>query len=473
MSDQPRDRSDRELELEKLVGRTVAGRYKVTKLIGLGGMGAVYEGEHLGIGKKVALKFVDREFAHTEQVASRFAREARAASAIESDHIVQVFDAGMDEDRPYIVMELLRGEDLGRMLRRTNKLPVPEALNIVAQVLRGLADAHEAGIVHRDLKPDNVFLTERRSDAFVKIVDFGISKIERTSTGTTPLALTQKGTVLGTPLYMSPEQAQAAPDLDGRTDLYSVGAILFESLAGRPPHVGETYEQIIVSICMTDAPDLRNVDPEVPEAVARFVRRALSRDRTKRFSSARQMLVALSEILPAAKALISPESIARTRASAADPEVSSSDALAAVRGSGTSWISRARAGTARVDWRNFLWSRTAIVGTAIFATLAGGLATLWVVSMTAHRVADVPRQELPPRPSTTISVASTLAPAPSAPLAAIPPSAAPSAPSVKPPQPSSVKTAPPVTPLTPPAAKPKPPPKAGSDGLDLQRDFPQ
>lgn len=470
MSDQPRDRSDRELELEKLVGRTVAGRYKVTKLIGLGGMGAVYEGEHLGIGKKVALKFVDREFAHTEQVASRFAREARAASAIESDHIVQVFDAGMDEDRPYIVMELLRGEDLGRMLRRTNKLPVPEALNIVAQVLRGLADAHEAGIVHRDLKPDNVFLTERRSDAFVKIVDFGISKIERTSTGTTPLALTQKGTVLGTPLYMSPEQAQAAPDLDGRTDLYSVGAILFESLAGRPPHVGETYEQIIVSICMTDAPDLRNVDPEVPEAVARFVRRALSRDRTKRFSSARQMLVALSEILPAAKALISPESIARTRASAADPEVSSSDALAAVRGSGTSWISRARAGTARVDWRNFLWSRTAIVGTAIFATLAGGLATLWVVSMTAHRVADVPRQELPPRPSTTISVASTLAPAPSAPLAAIPPSAAPSAPSVKPPQPSSVKTAPP---LTPPAAKPKPPPKAGSDGLDLQRDFPQ
>ena len=470
MSDQPRDRADRELELEKLVGRTVAGRYKVTKLIGLGGMGAVYEGEHLGIGKKVALKFVDREFAHTEQVASRFAREARAASAIESDHIVQVFDAGMDEDRPYIVMELLRGEDLGRMLRRTNKLPVPEALNIVAQVLRGLADAHEAGIVHRDLKPDNVFLTERRSDAFVKIVDFGISKIERTSTGTTPLALTQKGTVLGTPLYMSPEQAQAAPDLDGRTDLYSVGAILFESLAGRPPHVGETYEQIIVSICMTDAPDLRNVDPEVPEAVARFVRRALSRDRTKRFSSARQMLVALSEILPAAKALISPESIARTRASAADPEVSSSDALAAVRGSGTSWISRARAGTARVDWRNFLWSRTAIVGTAIFATLAGGLATLWVVSMTAHRVADVPRQELPPRPSTTISVASTLAPAPSAPLAAIPPSAAPSAPSVKPPQPSSVKTAPP---LTPPAAKPKPPPKAGSDGLDLQRDFPQ
>ena len=470
MSDQPRDRSDRELELEKLVGRTVAGRYKVTKLIGLGGMGAVYEGEHLGIGKKVALKFVDREFAHTEQVASRFAREARAASAIESDHIVQVFDAGMDEDRPYIVMELLRGEDLGRMLRRTNKLPVPEALNIVAQVLRGLADAHEAGIVHRDLKPDNVFLTERRSDAFVKIVDFGISKIERTSTGTTPLALTQKGTVLGTPLYMSPEQAQAAPDLDGLTDLYSVGAILFESLAGRPPHVGETYEQIIVSICMTDAPDLRNVDPEVPEAVARFVRRALSRDRTKRFSSARQMLVALSEILPAAKALISPESIARTRASAADPEVSSSDALAAVRGSGTSWISRARAGTARVDWRNFLWSRTAIVGTAIFATLAGGLATLWVVSMTAHRVADVPRQELPPRPSTTISVASTLAPAPSAPLAAIPPSAAPSAPSVKPPQPSSVKTAPP---LTPPAAKPKPPPKAGSDGLDLQRDFPQ
>jgi serine/threonine protein kinase len=446
MSDEPRDRSDRELELEKLVGRTIAGRYKVTKLIGLGGMGAVYEGEHLGIGKKVALKFVDREFAQTEQVASRFAREARAASAIESDHIVQVFDAGMDEDRPYIVMELLRGEDLGRMLRRTNTIPIAEALSIVAQVLRGLADAHEAGIVHRDLKPDNVFLTERRSEAFVKIVDFGISKIERTSSGTTPLALTQKGTVLGTPLYMSPEQAQAAPDLDGRTDLYSVGAILFESIAGRPPHVGETYEQIIVSICMTDAPDLRKFDPEVPEAVARFVRRALSRDRAKRFSSARQMLVALAEILPTAKALISPDSVKRT--------------------------SESRSAITIPGWRNFLWSRTALVGTAIFATLAGGLATMWVVSMTTHRVADLPRPELPPRTSTTITVASTLAPVPSAPPSARTPSATVSATPVKSTHAASVKTAPaapPVTPVTPGPGKPK----AGSDGLDLQRDFPQ
>ncbi len=284
---------------EALVGKTIAGRYVLRGLLGHGGMGAVYEAEHLGLGKRVAIKFVDPEFATDEKVVARFAREARAMSAIESAHIVTVFDAGTEDGRPYLVMELLRGEDLGQRLRRTRRVALAESMHIVAQVLKGLARAHAAGIVHRDLKPDNVFLIKHDTDPlFAKIVDFGISKIERPRANTSPLALTGRGTVLGTPFYMSPEQAQALPDVDGRTDLYSVGAILFECLTGRPPHTGESYEQIILSICMREAPSVQIYDPALPAEVEAFVKRSLLRDRTQRFTSAERMLAALHEVAP-------------------------------------------------------------------------------------------------------------------------------------------------------------------------------
>jgi serine/threonine-protein kinase len=284
---------------EALIGKTIAGKYILRALVGHGGMGAVYEAEHVGLGKRAAIKFVDAEFATDENVIARFAREARAMSAVESAHIVTVFDAGSDDGRPYLVMELLRGEDLGERLRRTGRVPLGEAMHVVAQVLRGLARAHAAGIVHRDLKPDNVFLVKHDTDPlFAKIVDFGISKIERPRDKTHPLALTGRGTVLGTPFYMSPEQAQASSDVDGRTDLYSVGAILFECLTGRPPHTGESYEQVILSICMRDAPDVRTIDPSIPVDVAAFVARALARDRGTRFASAERMLAALHEVAP-------------------------------------------------------------------------------------------------------------------------------------------------------------------------------
>src|SRR5688572_11455725 len=275
-ADEQRERAKR--AREALIGKSIASRYILRGLVGHGGMGAVYEAEHLGLGKRVAIKFVDPEFATEEQVVARFAREARAMSAIESAHIVSVFDAGTEDGRPYLVMELLRGEDLGKRLRRTQRVPLKEALHIVAQVLKGLARAHAAGIVHRDLKPDNVFLVQSDLDPlFAKIVDFGISKIERPRANTTPLVLTGRGTVLGTPFYMSPEQAQCL-DVDARADIYSVGAILFECLTGRPPHTGESYEQVILSICMRDAPDVRAIDPKTPPEVCAFVARALSRE---------------------------------------------------------------------------------------------------------------------------------------------------------------------------------------------------
>jgi serine/threonine-protein kinase len=314
---------------DDVIGRTIAGKYQVLRVIGRGGMGSVYEAEHLGLGKHVAIKFITREWATDDIVSNRFAREARAASIVESPHIVTVFDVGTENQRPYFVMELLRGEDLGARLKRLHRLPIDEALHVIAQTLRGLARAHEAGIVHRDLKPDNLFLSETEQDPlFVKIVDFGISKIKKADKATIPLALTHKGTVLGTPFYMSPEQAQAKEDVDERADLYSVGAILFECLSGRPPHTGNTYEQVILSICMTDAPDLRTLAPSTSPAVCAFVKRALERDRIQRFKSARQMLAALHEISPQERARVPLEGaeILTTQRSGGVPEMETADA---------------------------------------------------------------------------------------------------------------------------------------------------
>ncbi|MFO0593230.1 MAG: protein kinase [Polyangiaceae bacterium] len=278
---------------DELVGRAI-GKYTLARVIGRGGMGIVYEAQNTSIGKRVAIKLVSSELAKNKDAVKRFQREAQAASAVESAHIVDIFDAGVsDEGVPYIVMELLRGEDLGHRIRRLGRLELEDALHVTVQILRGLARAHAAGIVHRDLKPDNVFLVDRDDDdSFVKVLDFGISKVARH--GEAPVqTLTKQGTVLGTPFYMSPEQAQGLPDTDGRADLWSTGAILYECLTGRAPHTGGSYEAVIVSICSKDAPDVRMHNPAVPETIAKVISKALARDRDERFATAREMSDAL------------------------------------------------------------------------------------------------------------------------------------------------------------------------------------
>ncbi len=282
----------------QLIGQKI-DKYQVVRLVGRGGMGRVYEAINTSINKRVAMKLIDSELAKNDEANARFQREALAASAVESPYIVQIFDAGTSPDGlPYIVMELLRGQDLGGLLTERGRLDVVDALLVVVQILKGLHHAHGAGIVHRDLKPDNIFLVEREDEPLmVKLLDFGVSKIAATSE--VPLeTLTRQGAVVGTPYYMSPEQAQAFPDVDGRADLYAVGAILYECLTGRPPHIGKSYEQVIVNICMKDATDVRELNPAVPEGVARMLRKALSRERDDRFGSARQMLEALLDQAP-------------------------------------------------------------------------------------------------------------------------------------------------------------------------------
>jgi len=276
---------------------TMVGKYQLLGVVGRGGMGCVYEALNTSINKRVAMKCIDAQLARNDEANARFQREALAASAIESPHIVQIFDAGeTDEGMPFIVMELLRGRDLGRHLAKHGPLELDEALILVAQVLKGLHHAHEAGIVHRDLKPDNIFMVSREDEpVLVKLLDFGVSKIARPGEDVPLETLTRPGTVVGTPYYMSPEQAQAFPNVDGRTDIYSVGAILYECLAGRPPHLGNAYEQVIVNICMNDPVDIRDHNPDVPAAIAAVVAKSLARERDDRFGSARAMLAALQE----------------------------------------------------------------------------------------------------------------------------------------------------------------------------------
>lgn len=263
-------------------GKLVAGRYRIVRFLGGGGTGAVFEAKPADGGESVAIKCMHLEVAATPDMRARFEREVRAATAIRSPHIVQVLDAGVDGDQPFIVMELLSGEDLRKRLRQTGALGVRESLRIITWVLEGLRDAHAAGILHRDLKPDNVLLVRDAAGelANVKIVDFGTSKFVDGAEATA-LAITGAGRALGTPHYMAPEQAEGRSDVDARADLYGVGAILFECLAGRRQDGGP------------DAPDVRAYNEHVPLEVAAFVKRALARSREQRFASAEAMLAEL------------------------------------------------------------------------------------------------------------------------------------------------------------------------------------
>ncbi len=301
---------------EPLSGAVLSDKWRLGEVLGRGGMGRVYEARHVDIPKRAAVKIIDG-VADAETLA-RFRREAEAASLVESPHVVHVFDSGtMPDGRPYLVMERLEGESLGARLRRSGALPVDDTLRVVDQVLRGLEKAHAAGVVHRDLKPDNVFLEAREGgEIAVKLLDFGISKRLLTSAGPGPTTLTQRGAVIGTPHYMSPEQAHGEPDIDGRSDLFSLGTIFYECLTGRPPHADlPSYEAVVVALCTREPPSVRAVRAEIPDGVAKVLDRALAKDRAARFQTAREMRGALARVVP--DVVRAPESLPRDTAAPA------------------------------------------------------------------------------------------------------------------------------------------------------------
>jgi serine/threonine-protein kinase len=277
-------------------GEVIDGKYRCERMIGVGGMGAVALATHLLRKAPVALKFMHPAVSVREGFVERFINEAVAASRIDSEHVVKVFDVGqLEEGTPYLVMEYLEGTDLAGVLERDGQpglRSIPRCLHFAVQILRGLQIAHDASIVHRDMKPSNCFVIEKDGDPdFVKLLDFGISKLQQPD----DVKLTQTNSLLGTPLYMSPEQARSAKLADHRTDLYAVGVILYELLTGRPPFDSDsTFTELLIKIATEEPTPLVDLRPDVPPALAAVVRRAFARDPTQRYGSAFELSEALS-----------------------------------------------------------------------------------------------------------------------------------------------------------------------------------
>jgi serine/threonine-protein kinase len=275
----------------------VAGKFQLEGLLGRGGMGSVWRGRHATLNTLVAIKFIEAEYANSAEARKRFDREARAAATIESKHAIKIYDHGVTDDgKPFIVMELLVGEPLDKRIDRLRQLTLQDTARIVQQVCRGLQRAHERGIVHRDLKPENVYLTRSTDDddEVVKVLDFGIAKETGTPENPGMTSSTKTGAVLGTPYYMSPEQARGLRNVDHRTDLWSIGVIAFKCLAGRLPFEGESVGDLLVKICTSPVPVPSQVVPGLPPSFDAWFMRALERDPERRFQSAQELSDALS-----------------------------------------------------------------------------------------------------------------------------------------------------------------------------------
>jgi serine/threonine protein kinase len=297
-----RARPPRTIHVRVLIDHVIGGKYRITELIGQGGMGTVFEAVHNGTGSRVAIKLIVSNDIK-EEVFVRFQREARAAGTIDSHHIVRVFDMGTDEQSgsPYMVMERLFGEDLSQLMRRVGPLSPQMSCALIAQAALGLAKAHESGIVHRDIKPANLFLHDGgdQGEVVVKILDFGIAKVlmdvmQRSEEG----GLTRTGSMLGSPHYMSPEQAQGLRTIDQRSDIWSLGVVLYKTLCGQTPHAHlQTLGQVILAICSQPSRPIQEVAPWVPPEVAMIVHRALQPDPGRRFQSAYDMYTALQAVV--------------------------------------------------------------------------------------------------------------------------------------------------------------------------------
>ncbi len=280
-----------------LAGQTIAGRFRLVRLIGRGGMGEVHEAEHTELARRVAVKILHGRAATNRSSMTRIKREARSLASLSHPNVVQVLDAGEHEGWPYIAMELLHGEDLRMRLDRDGPLPVGEAITITSQILAGLDAVHAAGVVHRDVKPENIFLTKAADGTtFVKILDFGVSKLMAidSSAGN----LTESGTIVGSPAFMAPEQAIGSSGVDARTDLYSVGALLYTMLAGRAPFAAPNIPAVLLAIVEGRSEPLANLRPGLPTALLQLIDKAMDKERGKRFRSAAEFSAALQAVAP-------------------------------------------------------------------------------------------------------------------------------------------------------------------------------
>jgi serine/threonine-protein kinase len=290
-------------------GDVIAGKYRLERELGRGAMGTVWAAVHVTLSQRVAIKLISGDQSRSPEARLRFGVEAKAAARLRSRHVVQVYDDGETPDgTPYIVMEYLEGETLEQRIERQRDMGLPEAVRITSHVGRALARAHAQGVVHRDLKSGNIFLARTDDDELgwvAKVLDFGVAKVLTEVTG--PSA-TKTGTIVGTPLFMSPEQIRGASQVDHRADLYSLGMVFYNMVTGSHAFDGPSYSDVLVAICTEALPDIRVAAPWLPPSLGSWFDKACARDREQRFQSADEMIEALQEASGPASRMSRPSS---------------------------------------------------------------------------------------------------------------------------------------------------------------------
>ncbi len=417
-------------------GDVLADKYKVERVLAIGGMGVVVAARHLHLDERYAIKFLQPDALSNVEAVNRFAREARAAVRIKSEHVARVIDVGtLEVGGPFMVMEYLEGEDLSTRIERSGRMPIMEAVDLILQACEAIAEAHALGIVHRDLKPGNIFLTERADGTgCVKVLDFGISKVD-SRISRVQAELTAATAVMGSPLYMAPEQMRASRDIDARVDIWALGMILYECISGQAAFDAESIPEICLKIYNDPPPSIRAARPEVSEQLERVIEKTLEKDPAKRYATIGDLANALLAFGPH-RARISVERVHGTLNRAGiitgplEPEVialdakSMTEAMAAARRTATPAVWEAPRPK----------KRSAVVWAAPLALIA-------VVGIGVY-VARV--RSAPPGPP--ISAAHDGAGPPAAPKSVLPspeiPKAAPAKPAAKepPPTPSAAET---------------------------------
>ncbi len=458
-------------------GQILAGKYRVDRILGQGGMGVVVAARHIQLDEVVAIKFLLPEVLENAEAVERFSREARASIKIKSEHVVRVMDVGtMDGGIPYMVMEYLKGGDLSALLQsRGGPLTVPEAAEYLLQACEAIADAHVLGIVHRDLKPANLFLTQRSDGTpCVKVLDFGISKITGPNSG---LQMTKTSTVMGSPLYMSPEQMASSKDVDARSDIWSLGAILYELLTNTQPFLADTLPQVCAMILQNDPPSIRAGRPDVPEALEQVAFKCLAKRREDRYQSVAELAVALADFAPrharaSAERVCRVLSVAGVNLSNTALPPSSAPPANATTGPGmTAGNWSTSTGSSSSKGKTALFAGLAIGGVLLAGVAVGAVVLFGKGSTQAPASGVVEAPTAQPVPSEIAPIAT-----PSVATAAPLPAAATAAPSADEPKPASPPTSTASRDAgTRPVATAKPPPAGGKQpgggrGLDLFND---